>query len=278
MRQYLDLVRDVLENGEHRSDRTGVGTISLFGLQSRYDLRNGFPILTTKRVNFAAVVQEILWFLRGETNIRTLGNGIWTEWANSVGDIGPMYGKQMRHWGGEPNYLKHLDECNGWKGGVDQIANAYNLIRNDPQSRRIVVSAWNVDDLPAMALAPCHAMFQFYCTTDGCLDLQLYQRSADTALGAPFNIASYALLLEMMAKATGKTARYFVHTFGDAHIYQNHVDGLRKQLSREPGELPRVELLKVPDFSSADAFNITPEDIVLTGYNPAPAIKFPIAV
>lgn len=312
MKQYLDLVREVLARGEHRSDRTGVGTISLFGAQTRYDLREGegFPLCTTKRVNFKAVVLELLWFLRGETNTGTLGCGIWDEWAREDGDLGPIYGCQWRHWGGDnktqTTLLRRMSEMDqkDWDefkqlmierlsgvenahelkmiplrpGSIDQIAVLADLLLKDPYSRRLIVSAWNVADLPAMALSPCHAMFQLYCTPDGFIDLQLYQRSADLALGVPFNIASYALLLMMFAKVSGRTPRYFVHTLGDVHIYQNHVAGLLEQVSREPGPLPRVTITKVPDFSSPEAFNITPDDIVLEGYKPAPSIRFPIAV
>lgn len=264
---YLGLVHEVITYGERRPDRTGTGTMSLFGAQLRFDLRAGFPLLTTKRVNFDAVVKELLWFLRGETNTKTLGCGIWDEWADPTGDIGPGYGAQWRGW--------HDDR---W-GPTDQIAEAERLIREDPTSRRIIVSAWNVADLPAMALAPCHAMFQFYVgLEDGkptWLDCQLYQRSADLALGAPFNIASYALLTEMMAAATGLRARHFVHTFGDAHVYLNHVDGLTEQLGRGSFPSPTVRFTKRVVMTP---INLTPDDVVLEDYRHHPAIKFKVAV
>src|SRR5687767_3287746 len=210
MRPYLDLLRMVLKDGERRTDRTGTGTLSVFGAQTRYDLREGFPLVTTKKVLFPAVVRELLWFLRGSTNINDdlrQHTPIWDAWADENGELGPIYGYQWRNWGGM---------------GIDQITDAIETIKRDPTSRRIIVSAWNVGDLPRMKLPPCHAFFQFYCAGDF-LDVQLYQRSADLALGVPFNIASYALLLEMVAKETKKRARYFVHTLGDAHIYLNHV-------------------------------------------------------
>ncbi len=267
MKTYLDLLRQVLDHGERRTDRTGTGTLSLFGLQARYDLREGFPLVTTKKVIFESVKKELLWFLRGETNTKTLGCGIWDAWADAEGELGPIYGHQWRRWGAPAG-----------ERGLDQIARIVTQIGRDPSSRRLLVSAWNVSDLDKMALAPCHALFQFYATGDGRLDLQLYQRSADLAVGVPFNIASYALLLELVAAATGRVAGFFVHTFGDAHIYLNHVDGVREQLEREPLPLPRVELLKVPDLSAPERFDLAPEDIVLVGYRHAPFIKFPIAV
>ena len=213
MRPYLDLLRTVLKDGERRTDRTGTGTISLFGAQTRYDLREGFPLVTTKKVLFPAVVRELLWFLRGSTNINDdlhAHTPIWDAWADENGELGPIYGYQWRNWGGT---------------GIDQITDAIETIKRDPTSRRIIVSAWNVADLPRMKLPPCHAFFQFYVAGDF-LDVQLYQRSADLALGVPFNIASYALLLEMVAKETHKKARHLVHTLGDAHIYLNHVEGV----------------------------------------------------
>ncbi len=259
MRPYLDLLRLVLRDGERRTDRTGTGTLSIFGAQSRYDLREGFPLVTTKKVLFPAVVRELLWFLRGSTNIHDdlhQHTPIWDAWADEHGDLGPIYGAQWRNWGGQ---------------GIDQITDAIETIKRDPTSRRIIVSAWNVGDLPRMKLPPCHAFFQFYVAGDA-LDLQLYQRSADLALGVPFNIASYALLLEMVAKETGKRARYFVHTFGDAHIYLNHVEGVKQQLEREPLPLPTLRLAdkKVLDQRF--------EDIVLENYQHHPFIKFPVAV
>lgn len=267
MKTYLELLRQVLDHGERRPDRTGTGTLSLFGLQARYDLREGFPLVTTKKVLFESVKKELLWFLRGETNTRTLGCGIWDAWADEDGELGPIYGYQWRRWGA----------ANGGPG-IDQIRRAVTKLEEDPSSRRIVVSAWNVSDLDEMALAPCHALFQFYASADGRLDLQLYQRSADLALGVPFNIASYALLLELVAAATGRTAGFFVHTFGDAHIYLNHVDGVREQLGRTPLPLPRVRLAKVPNLSAPEAFDLEPDDVLLEGYRHAPFIKFPIAV
>ncbi len=260
MKPYLDLIRHVLENGENRQDRTGVGTLSVFGTHARYDLRQGFPLLTTKKVLFSAVVRELLWFLRGSTNIHdglTEHTPIWDAWADSEGELGPIYGAQWRSWGGR---------------GIDQIQNAVDLLRSDPNSRRNVVSAWNVADLPQMKLQPCHTMFQFYATNSGELDLQMYQRSADLALGVPYNIASYALLLMMVAQEVDRTPRHFVHTIGDAHLYQNHLDGIRAQLEREPGPLPRVELAD----KALDDFEF--DDIVLHDYVHAPFIRFEVAV
>jgi thymidylate synthase len=259
MKPYLDLVRDVLEHGERRTDRTGVGTLSMFGTQSRYDLREGFPLVTTKKVLFPAVVRELLWFLRGSTNIHddlAQHTPIWNAWADADGELGPIYGYQWRNWGGQ---------------GIDQIQQAIDTIKKDPTSRRIIVSAWNVADLPRMKLPPCHAFFQFYVAGRH-LDLQLYQRSGDLALGVPFNIASYALLQEMIAKECGLTARFFVHTLGDAHIYLNHVEGLKVQLQREPFPLPRLRLADKP------ALAMTFEDIVLEGYQHHPFIRFEVAV
>ena len=260
MKQYLDLIRDVLEHGEIREDRTGTGTKSVFGTQTRYDLRNGFPLLTTKKVLFAAVVRELLWFLRGSTNIHddlTQHTPIWDAWADEDGNLGPIYGYQWRNWSGT---------------GIDQIQNAIELLKTDPTSRRNMVSAWNVADLPDMKLPPCHAFFQFYATNDGELDLQLYQRSADLALGVPFNIASYALLLSMMAQEVGMTARHFVHTIGDAHVYLNHMDGLQEQLQRTPKALPKLQLAE----KSMDEMQF--EDIVLVDYAHDPFIRFEVAV
>ena len=260
MKQYLDLIRDVLEHGEIREDRTGTGTKSVFGTQTRYDLRNGFPLLTTKKVLFAAVVREVLRFLRGSTNIHddlTQHTPIWDAWADEDGNLGPIYGYQWRNWGGT---------------GIDQIQNAIELLKTDPTSRRNMVSAWNVADLPDMKLPPCHAFFQFYATNDGELDLQLYQRSADLALGVPFNIASYALLLSMVAQEVGMTARHFVHTIGDAHVYLNHMDGLQEQLQRTPKALPKLQLAE----KSMDEMQF--EDIVLVDYAHDPFIRFEVAV
>jgi thymidylate synthase len=259
MKPYLDLVRHVLDNGERRADRTGTGTISLFGAQVRYDLRQGFPLLTTKKVLFAAVVRELLWFLRGSTNIRddlTQHTPIWDAWADENGELGPIYGYQWRNWGGT---------------GIDQIKNAIATIRKDPTSRRNIVSAWNVADLPRMKLPPCHLLFQFY-VQGGWLDLQLYQRSADIALGVPFNIASYALLQAMVAQETLLQPRYFIHTFGDAHIYLNHVEGLKMQLERQPYPLPQLRIAGKP----MDQLRF--EDIELHNYKHHGFIKFEVSV
>jgi thymidylate synthase len=263
MRPYLDLLRDVLDHGERRTDRTGTGTISLFGAQTRYDLRDGFPLVTTKKVLFPAVVRELLWFLRGSTNIHDdlhEHTPIWDAWADAHGELGPIYGHQWRHWGAPGN-----------EGGVDQITQAIATIQRDPTSRRILISAWNVTDLPAMKLAPCHALFQFY-VQGGHLDCQLYQRSADLALGVPFNIASYALLTAMVARECKLVPRFFIHTLGDAHIYLNHVEGVKQQLARTPHPLPRLVLADKPVL--AQRF----EDVVLEGYQHHPFIKFPVAV
>lgn len=256
MRPYLDLLRDVLERGERRTDRTGTGTIALFGAQTRYDLRDGFPLVTTKKVLFPAVVRELLWFLRGATNINddlTQHTPIWDAWADADGELGPIYGYQWRNWGG------------------DQIATAIETIKRDPSSRRIIVSAWNVEDLPKMRLPPCHAFFQFY-VVNGALDCQLYQRSADLALGVPFNIASYALLMSMIARECGLTPRYFIHTLGDAHIYLNHVEGVKIQLERTPLPLPRLAL------ADKTTLAMTFDDITLENYQHHAFIKFAVAV
>jgi len=266
MRPYLDLLRLVLKDGERRNDRTGVGTLSIFGAQTRYDLREGFPIVTTKKILFPAVVRELLWFLRGSTNIHddlTQHTPIWDAWADDQGDLGPIYGFQWRNWGAAPGSPPGT--------GIDQIQQAIDLIRRDPTSRRIIVSAWNVGDLPKMKLPPCHAFFQFYVAGDW-LDVQLYQRSADLALGVPFNIASYALLLAMIAQETGKRPRYLVHTLGDAHIYLNHVEGVKQQLEREPFPLPTLRLAAKP------LFELGFDDINLDDYRHHPFIKFPVAV
>jgi len=257
LKSYLDLVRNILENGEPRGDRTGTGTISVFGVQTRYDLREGFPLLTTKKVLFSSVVRELLWFLRGSTNIHDgLHTKIWDPWAREDGSVGKIYGYQWRNWGGE---------------GIDQIARAIEMIKNSPESRRIIVSVWNVSDLPEMVLPPCHLLFQFY-VAGSWLDCQLYQRSADLALGVPFNIASYALLMMMVAQQTGKTPRFFVHTLGDAHIYQNHIEGLKDQLDRDPLPLPSVEI------ANKEIDEILFEDIELRNYHHHPFIKFEISV
>lgn len=259
MKAYLDLVRDILENGEDREDRTGTGTRSIFGTQTKYDLRQGFPLLTTKKVLFTGIVRELLWFLRGSTNIHddlAEHTPIWNAWADENGELGPIYGHQWRNWGGM---------------GIDQIQGAIDQIKDNPDSRRILVSAWNVGDLPAMKLPPCHLLFQFY-VAKGRLDCQLYQRSADVALGVPFNIASYALLMIMIAQECDLEPGIFTHTLGDAHLYLNHLDGIREQLTREPGPLPRVEVARKP------LDEIQFEDITLHDYVHAPFIKFEVAV
>ncbi len=259
MKQYLDLLRHVLEHGEERPDRTGTGTLSVFGAQARYDMREGFPLLTTKKVLFSAVVRELLWFLRGSTNINdelTQHTPIWDAWADENGDLGPIYGHQWRNWGGR---------------GTDQIKQALDLIKDNPMSRRIIVNAWNVDDIPKMALPPCHTMFQFY-VQNGRLDCQLYQRSADLALGVPFNIASYALLTTLIAAECGLEPGVFVHTFGDAHIYSNHIEGVKEQLGRSPLALPKLAVPKKP----VDQVGF--EDIDLQGYEHHPFIRFKVAV
>lgn len=271
MKQYLDLIRLVLENGEQREDRTGTGTLSVFGMQAKYDLRDGFPLLTTKKVLFGSVLRELLWFLRGSTNINddlTQHTPIWDAWAREDGELGPIYGYQWRKW---PKYVEDPESGLYRREHVDQIADVIHRIKTDPSSRRLIVSAWNVADLDKMALPPCHAFFQFY-VVNGRLDCQLYQRSADMALGVPFNIASYALLMMMVAQECNLTAGIFTHTLGDAHIYLNHVEGLRAQLQREPRELPRVTIAKKPFF------DLRFEDFELHNYNPHPFIKFPISV
>ncbi|GEM84348.1 MAG: thymidylate synthase [Meiothermus sp.] len=264
MRQYHELMQYVLEHGIDKSDRTGVGTRSVFGYQMRFDLSQGFPLVTTKKVHWKSVVYELLWFLRGETNIRFLrenGVTIWDEWANQEGELGPVYGKQWRSWEG----------ANGQT--IDQMAWVVEEIKRNPDSRRLVVSAWNVADLPKMALAPCHILFQFY-VAQGRLSCQLYQRSADIFLGVPFNIASYSLLTLMLAQVTGLEAGEFIHTLGDAHLYQNHFEQARLQLSREPRPLPTVRL----NPAVRDLFAFTFEDIVLENYHPHPRIAAPVAV
>ena len=271
MKQYLDLVRYILENGERKEDRTGTGTVSVFGYQTKYDLRQGFPLLTTKKVLFSAVVWELLWFLRGSTNINDdlkQHTPIWNAWANDKGELGPIYGYQWRQW----ERFVWDDKANTFrKEHIDQIEQAIQTIKKNPDSRRIIVSAWNVADIERMALPPCHAFFQFY-VINGRLDCQLYQRSADVALGVPFNIASYALLMSMIAGECGLTPGIFVHTLGDAHIYLNHVEGLQTQLKRVPKKLPQLILpeKRVLDY----AF----DDIQLVGYEHDEFIKFPIAV
>lgn len=264
MRAYLDLLQHVLDRGTEKGDRTGTGTRSVFGWQMRFDLAAGFPLVTTKKVAINAVVHELIWFLRGETNISYLRANnvhIWDEWADAHGELGPVYGKQWRSWA-----------CPDGRT-VDQIAWVTDEIRRNPDSRRLLVSAWNVADLDAMALQPCHTMFQFY-VADGRLSCQLYQRSADIFLGLPFNIASYALLTHLMAEATGLQVGEFVHTLGDAHLYLNHIDQARIQLERDPRPLPR--LVVRPGITSVP--DVTFDDIRIEGYAPHPAIKAPIAV
>lgn len=264
MRQYLNLLDKILTEGVRKEDRTGTGTISLFGHQMRFNLEDGFPLVTTKKLHLKSIIYELLWFLRGDTNVRYLqehGVRIWNEWADANGDLGHIYGYQWRSW---PDY-------DG--GSIDQIREAVDTIRHNPDSRRIIVSAWNVADLPKMNLPPCHAFFQFY-VADGRLSLQLYQRSADCFLGVPFNIASYALLLQMMAQVTGLRAGDFVHTLGDAHIYLNHIEQVREQLSRAPRALPRMTL----NPEVRDIFGFQYEDFTLTGYDPHPHIKGQVAV
>ena len=264
MKQYLDLLQHVLDNGTIKHDRTGTGTKSIFGYQLRCDLSKGFPLLTTKKVHLKSIIYELLWFLKGDTNVKYLqehGVRIWNEWADENGDLGPVYGHQWRSW---PDY-------NG--GHIDQISQVIDQIKNTPDSRRIMVSAWNVADVPTMKLPPCHSLFQFY-VADGKLSLQLYQRSADLSLGVPFNIASYALLCMMIAHVTGLEPGEFVHTFGDAHIYLNHMDQVHEQLSREPRPLPRMILN--PDVKSI--FDYDYDDFKLEGYDPWPLIKGIVSV
>ncbi len=259
MKQYLDLLRHIMDDGTDRGDRTGTGTRSVFGHQMRFNLDDGFPLLTTKKLHLRSIIYELLWFLRGDTNVRYLqenGVRIWNEWADSNGDLGPVYGHQWRSW------------PDGKGGTMDQISQVVEQIRNNPESRRLIVSAWNVAEVADMALPPCHLLFQFYVTGDR-LSLQLYQRSADTFLGVPFNIASYALLLMMVAQVTGLKPGEFIHTIGDAHIYSNHFDQVREQLSRAPRQLP--EMVLNPDVK--DIFGFRYEDFTLTGYDPMPHIK-----
>ena len=264
MKQYLQLLDHILKNGTEKSDRTGTGTRSVFGYQMRFDLADGFPLLTTKKLHLKSIIHELLWFLKGDTNVRYLqenGVRIWNEWADENGDLGHVYGYQWRSW---PDY-------NG--GFIDQIAEAQNTIRHNPDSRRIIVSAWNVADINNMKLPPCHALFQFY-VADGRLSLQLYQRSADCFLGVPFNIASYALLLMMMAQSTGLQPGEFIHTLGDAHLYLNHLEQARLQLTREPRPLPKMIIN--PD--KKDIFDFEYSDFGLEDYNPHPHIIADVSV
>lgn len=264
MQQYLDLLHRILEEGKVKTDRTGTGTKSIFGHQMRFNLEDGFPVLTTKKLHLKSIIYELLWFLKGDTNVKYLqehGVSIWNEWADENGDLGPVYGHQWRSW---PDH----------RGGtIDQIQNVVDLIKHHPDSRRMLVTAWNPADIGEMALPPCHCLFQFY-VADGRLSLQLYQRSADTFLGVPFNIASYALLLQMMAQVTGLKAGDFIHTTGDTHLYLNHIEQAKLQLTRTPRELPQMKLN--PDVKSL--FDFRYEDFELLNYDPWPHIKAEVAV
>ena len=264
MKQYLELLRRVRDEGVKKTDRTGTGTLSVFGHQMRFDLAQGFPLVTTKKLHVKSIVHELIWFLAGDTNVRYLkenGVRIWDEWANENGDLGPVYGKQWRSWATPDG------------GSIDQIKDAVETLKKNPDSRRIIVSAWNPADIPKMALAPCHCLFQFY-VADGKLSCQLYQRSADIFLGVPFNIASYALLTMMMAQVTGLKAGDFVHTLGDAHLYLNHLEQADLQLSRAPRPLPVMTIN--PAINSIFGFRF--EDFALSGYDPHPHIKADVAV
>lgn len=264
MQQYLDLLRHVRDNGAEKHDRTGTGTRSVFGYQMRFDLAKGFPLVTTKKLHMKSIVHELIWFLAGDTNVGYLkrhGVSIWDEWADENGDLGPVYGKQWRSWAAPDGRT------------IDQISQAVDLIRRDPDSRRIIVSAWNPADIPQMALAPCHCLFQFY-VAEGRLSCQLYQRSADIFLGVPFNIASYALLTHMVAQVAGLGVGDFVHTFGDAHLYLNHLQQADEQLSRAPRPLPTLHI----NSHVTSIFEFQYEDFSITGYDPQPHIKAPVAV
>ena len=264
MRQYLDLLAHVLAHGTEKADRTGTGTRSVFGWQMRFDLGEGFPLVTTKKLHLRSIIHELLWFLKGETNVAYLkehGVSIWDEWADAGGELGPVYGKQWRRW------------ADGRGVGIDQIRWVIDEIRRNPDSRRLIVSAWNVAELPKMALMPCHTLFQFY-VANGKLSCQLYQRSGDVFLGVPFNIASYALLTHMVAQVCGLAVGDFVHTLGDAHLYSNHFEQAREQLARAPRPLPRLRL----NPEVRDIFGFRFEDIVVEGYDPHPPIKAPVAV
>ena len=264
MKQYLDLMRTILKEGHFKSDRTGTGTYSIFGHQMRFDLQKGFPLLTTKKLHLRSIIYELLWFLRGDTNIQYLHDHnvtIWDEWADENGDLGPVYGKQWRSWVAPDGRI------------IDQITNLIEQLKRNPDSRRLIVSAWNPADVDQMALPPCHTMFQFYAN-DGELSCQLYQRSADVFLGVPFNIASYALLTMMVAQVCGLQPKEFVHTFGDAHIYSNHVEQAKLQLSREPRPLPQMRIN--PDVKSI--FDFQYEDFTLENYDPHPHIKAEVSV
>lgn len=264
MQQYLDLLRHILDNGTHKTDRTGTGTQSCFGYQMRFDLQKGFPLVTTKKVHLKSIIYELLWFLKGETNIAYLkehGVKIWDEWADENGDLGPVYGKQWRSWEGKDGKV------------IDQVSDLIDQIKKNPYSRRLIISAWNVADLPEMALMPCHNMFQFY-VADGKLSCQLYQRSADVFLGVPFNIASYALLTMMIAQVCDLEPGEFVHTFGDVHIYSNHMAQVNLQLSRTPYPLPTMKL----NPAVKNIFDFKFEDFTLENYQSHPAIKAPVAI
>lgn len=264
MQNYLDLLQHILDHGTDKTDRTGTGTRSVFGYQLRYDLSEGFPLVTTKKVHLKSIIYELLWFLRGDTNIKYLkdnGISIWDEWADENGDLGPVYGAQWRSWNGADGEI------------VDQITDVIDQIKKNPDSRRLIVSAWNVAEIPHMALAPCHALFQFY-VAEGKLSLQLYQRSADVFLGVPFNIASYALLLMMVAQVCDLEVGDYVHSFGDVHIYNNHFEQVKRQLSREPRPLPTMKLN--PEIK--DIFSFDFEDFTLENYDPHPGIKAPVAI
>lgn len=264
MKQYHDLLQHILDHGVKKEDRTGTGTISVFGYQMRFNLEDGFPLLTTKKLHLRSIIHELLWFLDGDTNVKYLKDNkvsIWDEWADENGELGPVYGKQWRSWTTREG------------GSIDQIKQVVETLKKNPDSRRIIVSAWNVEDIPSMALAPCHCLFQFY-VADGKLSCQLYQRSADTFLGVPFNIASYALLTMMMAQVCGLKAGDFVHTFGDAHLYLNHLEQAHTQLAREARELPKMIIN--PEVKSIFDFKI--EDFELIGYDPHPHIKAAVSV
>lgn len=264
MQAYLDLLRRILDEGAAKDDRTGTGTISVFGAQMRFDLTQGFPLVTTKRLHIKSIVHELIWFLKGDTNVRYLqenGVTIWDEWADENGDLGPVYGRQWRSWAAPDGRV------------IDQLSDVLAELKRNPSSRRLVVSAWNPADIPDMALAPCHCLFQFF-VADGRLSCQLYQRSADVFLGVPFNIASYALLTHLVARHAGLGVGDFVHTLGDAHLYVNHLEQAREQIAREPRPLPTLRL----NPAVRSAFDFRYEDVVVEGYDPHPAIKAPIAV
>jgi thymidylate synthase len=264
MKQYLDLLQHIIDEGQYKADRTGTGTFSTFGYQMRFDLSEGFPVLTTKKLHLRSIIHELLWFLKGESNIKYLKDNnvsIWDEWADENGELGPVYGKQWRQW-----------ECADGRV-IDQISNVINQIKNNPDSRRLIVSAWNVADIDKMKLPPCHVLFQFY-VSNGEISCQLYQRSADVFIGVPFNIASYALLLMMVAQVCELKPRYFIHTFGDVHIYSNHLEQVKLQLTRTPKILPKMEM----NGDIKNIFDFKYEDFKLIDYNPDPHIKGEVAV